>query len=137
MKLKMKKMVYATTFFAIAILSLTFAFAAILPLTIHTEGTYDTAMNITVDPTTIDWGQVEIGVSVIRTANITNEGGTNVDSLHFTTATYTGISAVDFTLTCDLEGSPLTVMDSEIATFTFTLVNPVSATFNFDIVVNE
>ena len=132
-----RKILYTTTAFVVTILVLTIVFASTLPLLIPTSGTYNTAMNLTVNPTSIDWGAVEVGVNVTRTANITNAGGTNVVSLNFTTATYVGISAENFTLTCDLQGQPLTVKTSKIATFTLKLLDPVSATFSFDIVVDE
>lgn len=133
-----KKMFYATITFVLSLSVLSIiTFGAILPLTIPTSGTYDTTMNIIVDPINIDWGAPIIGAPVTRTATLTNSGGTNVISLQFTTNTLVGLTPSDFSFSCDLEGDSLTVGTTKTATFTLTLINPVSPAFSFNIVVNE
>lgn len=132
-----KKALWMTVIFVCAVAGLTAVMAVGLPALINTSGTYDTTMDITLTPSTIAWGEVTINTPVTKAVEISNTGGTNIDSLDFTVINLVGLSVSDFTFSCDIQGQSLIVGQTKIATFTFTLTSPVSSAWSFDIQVDE
>ena len=89
---------------------------------------------LSADPTTIDWGTVEIGKPINKTVNLTNVGTENITSL---TMTYSNPSEnlINYTLTWNYEDDPLPVDYYISVNFTLTIWQAESGPFSFDIYI--
>lgn len=126
----------ALVFFSIGIMSAITWGAYTLGI-ISTSGTFTPTYNITMTPSTIDWGDAELDTTITRTVTITNTGSKTIGSLTMITTNLVGITPSDFTITWDLEGQQLDIEASKIATFTFTLTDVPESTWNFDIQISD
>jgi len=136
-KMSRKAKLFAIAIITIVMITIPSVIAVTLLTTIPTSGTFTSAYGVTLVPTSVDWGNVTMGVPVTRTVSITNTGTKHITSLAMSTASWTGIGLTDFTLTWDLGGQALNVGVTKTATFVFTLTAPVSSVWSFDIKVSD
>jgi len=134
---KRKAYLYATIGLICALLGTYIVYALTFPATIPTSGTYTGTIIVTLNPISIDWGPVTLANPVTKNVEITNIGTQHIKNLNMTTSPQVGLTSSDYTLTWNLEGSPLNVADSKIASFTLTIIKTVASSFSFDIIVDE
>jgi len=86
-------------------------------------------------PSTIEWGNVTVGLAVTRAVNLTADG-TDISSLNMTVANHTA-NLRNYTVTWDAEGYPLKSGESLLANFTLTVRDADKGNFHMTILVGE
>ena len=86
-------------------------------------------------PTSIEWGNVTVGLAVTRAVNLT-ANGEDIGSLNMTVANYTS-NLRNYTVTWDAEGYPLKSGESVMANFTLTVRDADTGNFHIEFLVGE
>lgn len=84
-------------------------------------------------PTSIEWGDMDINASVIKSLSLTNTGDIIVSNLHLA---YDLPPLFSGTLTWDLEGQAIVLGETKIATLNLTVTDAPDGPFNFDITID-
>ena len=130
------KLKYIAILLATILLATVAAWAANEYFKLPTSGYIETEYDITFNPTSIDWGNMSIGVPISYLVNITNTGTRNFTNLNVTCDDWSD-NLIDFDLECNVLWEPLVINQSIIANFTLTIYEATQGDFTLDIYVSD
>ena len=111
-----------------------FIFIVLIP----SSGTVTLPIDVSSNPSTLDWGTVTVGASNTKQVNLTNSG-TPLTALNMTYGNAT-TNLVNYTVTWDAEGLPLPTNSWLLANFTLAIYEAnitASEAFTLDVWIND
>lgn len=104
-------------------------------LTVPSQGNITLEYGLIAEPSTVNWGTMQIGVPKQCQINITNVGTKNVASLNLTSGN--AINLTSYEVSWDWEGESLPVGYYIEANFQLIVYEASAETFSLDLIIND